>query len=167
MNNSQILIIEGSVYVDSIENFLGKINLNECDIALLNAEYIANKGHAELAAKKAIKSWNQSENIARTLPMEVLIYASANRQINQAQEMGIKGNVENKVVAVIIGDERCIGKFKEITGFKEETVLHMDEKKKERLKKFFDIKEEEIRVTGVEKIPDIIKERVVLFDMFK
>lgn len=167
MNTSQIFIIEGSVYVDEVDDFLRKIDFDECDIALLNADYISDRGHAELAAKKAIGSWSQGKNIARTLPIEIMLYASANRQINQAIEMGVKSNSENKVIAVLIGEEDCITEFKEISGFKEEKVLNLDEEKMESLRGFFDINEKELGVTGVEKIPDIIKERIVLFDIFK
>ncbi|MFP3909815.1 MAG: KEOPS complex subunit Cgi121 [Halobacteriota archaeon] len=167
MNTSQIFIVEGSVHVDNLEDLLEKINIEGCDIALLNSDYIADRAHAELAAKKAIRSWEQGKKIARTLPMEVLLYASANRQINQALEMGVKPNADNKVVAVVIGDEDCVSKFKGAVNFREEAVLHMDDMKRERLTRFFDIKEEEIRITGEERIPNIIKERVVLFDMFK
>lgn len=167
LNTSQIFIIEGSVYVNEVDDFLEKTNLTKCDIALLNADYITDKGHAELAAKKAVKSWAQGKNIARTLPIEIMLYASANRQINQAIEMGVKSHSKNKVVAVLVGDKECVDKFKEISGFKEEKVLSLDQKKVENLKELFDINEEEIRVTGVEKISDIIKERIVLFDVFK
>ncbi len=164
---SQIFIIEGSVHVDNVEDFLEKINFNECDVALLRGNYIADRGHAELAAKKAIESWRQGKNVARTLPIEIMLYASANRQINQALEMGVKQNSENRVVAVLVGEEGCVTKFKEVTGFKEEKVLDLNKEKMESLKRFFDINKEEIEVTGMEKIPDIIKERIVLFDMFK
>lgn len=163
----QIFIIEGSVHVSRVDDFLEKIDFDECDIALLNADYIADRGHAELAAKKAAESWSQGKNVARTLPIEIMLYASANRQINQALEMGVKPDSENKVVAVIVGEEECVNKFKEISSFKEEKVLNLDNEKIEKLKRFFDIKKEEIEATGVEKIPAIIKERIILFDMFK
>ncbi|MFO7965975.1 MAG: KEOPS complex subunit Cgi121 [Archaeoglobaceae archaeon] len=164
---SQIFIIEGSIHVDNVEDFLEKIKLPECGIALLNADYIVDRGHAELAARKAIDSWREGKNVARTLPIEIMLYASANRQINQALEMGVKSNSENKVVAVLVGEEDCISKFKVISGFREEKVLNLDEDKVENLKRFFDINEEELNVTGREKLPDIIKERIVLFDLFK
>lgn len=167
LNTSQIFIIEGSLYVDKVDDLLEKINFDECVIALLNADYIVDRDHAELAAKKAMENWAQGKNVARTLPIEIMLYASANRQINQALEMGVKSNSENKVVAVVIGEEECVSKFKGTSSFKEEKVLSMNKKKVENLKRFFDINKEEIEVTGTEKIPDIIKERIVLFDVFK
>lgn len=167
MNLSQIFITEGRVYVDNLDEFLKKIDMPNCDLSLLNANYIADRDHAELAAKKAIRSWEQGKNVARTLPIEILLYASATRQINQALEMGVKEKSENKVLAVVIGNEQCVNKFKEIVSFKEEKVLHMDDDKRKRLMNFFNISEREIGVAGTERIPDIIRERIVLFDIFK
>ncbi len=164
---SHIFIIEGSVQVGKIEDFLEKLNFTGCDIALLSAEYIADREHAEVASRKAIDSWREGKNVARALPIEIMLYASANRQINQALEMGVKPNSKNRVVAVLVGEEGCISKFKEVTGFKEEEVLDIGEEKAENLKRFFKINEEELAVTGAEKLPDIIKERVVLFDLSK
>lgn len=163
----EIFILEGSVFVKSAKEFFEKININGCDITLLNADLIADRSHAEFAARKAIESWIRGRNIGRTLAMEILLYASANRQINKALEMGVRENEENNVVAVIIGDKNCIEKFKNAVDFKEKKVLKMNDEKIERLKKFFDIGDKEIDVTGVERIPEIIRERIVLFDILK
>jgi len=163
----EIFILEGSVSVESVEDFFKRINITGCDIALLNADYVADRSHAEFAARKAIESWVKGRNVARTLAMEILLYASATRQINRALEMGVRENEENNVVAVIIGDKNCIEKFKNAVDFKEKKVLKMNDEKIERLKKFFDIGDKEIDVTGVERIPEIIRERTVLFDILK
>jgi|Deesub1362A_J573_1020465.scaffolds.fasta_scaffold02040_5 KEOPS complex subunit Cgi121 len=163
----EIFIIEGSVYAGSLKDFFKKINIENCEVAILNADYVAGREHAEFAAKKAIKSWFKGKKVARTLPMEILLYASATRQINRALEMGIKENRNNRVVAVIVGSKSCVEKFKNSTGFREENVLEMTEEKIENLKRFFDIKDEEIEVTGEGKIPEIIRERIVIYDILK
>jgi len=163
----EIFIFEGSIYVESAKDFFNKIDIAGCDIALLNAEYVADRSHAEFAAKKAIESWVRGRNIGRTLAMEILLYASANRQINKALEMGIKENEENNVVVIIIGGKNCVEKFKSAVDFKERKVLKMSDDKIENLKRFFDISDEEINIVGVDRIPEIIRERIVLFDILK
>lgn len=167
--NVSISILEGTVEVGDLGDFFEKLPFGDCSISLLNADFVADKEHAKFAAKKAIKAWRKKENIAKTLAMEVLLYASATRQINKAMKIGIKKNSKSNVVAVIIGKDvgECVRRFKDASGFNEEQVLIASEDKTKRLKRFFDIGKEEVQIVGVSRVPDIIKERIVMFDLFK
>jgi len=169
LDNYNISIMEGTIEVGDVVEFIDKLPSGDCTVSLLNAEFIADKEHAKFAARKAIKAWTEKENIAKTLAMEVLLYAAATRQINKAMKIGLKKNSKNNVVAVIIGKdgEECVRMFRDITGFNEENVLVDSEEKTKKLKRFFDIGKEEVQIVGVSRVPDIIKERIVMFDLFK
>jgi KEOPS complex subunit Cgi121 len=162
---SEIFILEGTIEVKSIDDFLDKVPEN-CAITVINADWVADKNHVEFAAKKAFKAWIDGRNIAKTLPMEVLLYTAATRQIHKAIRIGL-GKGENRVVMVIIGDRLCIEELKRRVGFKEENVLELTEEKIKRLIKFFEIEKEEIEIVGIEKLSLLLRERIVLFDISK
>ena len=154
-------ILQGVIDVKSVEDLLKAIG--DCAV-LIDADYIVDLGVVEFAVEKAVKSWTNRKNIAKTLPMEILLYVSATRQIRDAVKLGVKEG-KNKVVVVVLKDE-CIDKLKEL-GFEECEVLKTDEEKVKRIKEFYSIGDEELNVVGVEKLPLLIRERIALFDVFK
>jgi KEOPS complex subunit Cgi121 len=154
-------ILQGVIDVKSVEDLLKSVG--DCAV-LIDADYIIDLGVVEFAVEKAVKSWKNRKNIAKTLPMEILLYVSATRQIRDAIRLGVKEG-KNKVVVVVLNDE-CIDKLKEL-GFEECEVLKTDEEKVKRVKEFYNIGDEELNVVGVEKLPLLIRERIALFDVFK
>jgi KEOPS complex subunit Cgi121 len=157
-------ILEGVVKVDSLRDFLQKINGLGCTITFLDANYIVDRSHVEFAVEKAIKAWNAGRRVARTLSMEILLYSAARRQISDAVEMGLKEGV-NEVVVVVLEDE-CFEKLKEL-GFEEKQVLRLDNSKINRIKRFFEIGDNELEIVGIEKLPLLVRERIALFDITK
>jgi KEOPS complex subunit Cgi121 len=154
-------ILEGLIEVRSVDEILKAVG--NCSV-LIDANYVIDLDTVEFAVKKALKSWSEGRNVAKTLPMEILLYVSATRQIRDAIRLGVKEGV-NEIVAVIL-DESCVEKLKEL-GFKERKVLKLDDEKVKRVKEFYDIGDEELNVVGVEKLPLLIRERIALFDVFK
>ncbi len=163
---SDIILLEGTVHVDSVADFLKKIDLKGCSVTFLDADYVVDREHAEFAARKALKSWTEGRNVARTLAMEVLLYAAATRQISKATEMGLKEG-KNRVVVVIIGDKSCVEELKKRIDFVEEKVLELTDEKIKRLTEFFEISKDEIEIVGLEKIPLLVRERISLYDISK
>ncbi len=157
-------IIEGTIEVESIRDFLSKLNEIECTVTFLDANYVVDREHVEFATKKAIKAWKEGRRVAKTLAMEILLYCAGRRQISDAIEMGLKEG-RNEVVVVVLEDE-CVERLKEL-GFKEKPVLKLDKAKIDRIKKFFDISDEELEIVGVEKLSLLVREKIALFDVFK
>jgi KEOPS complex subunit Cgi121 len=122
--------------------------------------------HAYFAAKKAIKAWIERRSVARTLPLEVILYAAATRQINKATTIGIKEGT-NDVVIIFLGKEKVDEKKLKIKDFEEKEVLKMNRKKFERIIQFFSINKNELEIVGKEKISLLVRERIVLFDLNK
>ena len=156
-------ILQGVIYVESLKDFLKKLNSLDCTIVFIDANYVISKDQVEFAVKKAIKAWNEGRRVAKTLAMEILLYVAARRQISDAIEVGLKEG-KNEVVAVVLDD--CVDKLKEL-GFEEQPVLRLDKEKIERVKKFYEISDVELEIVGLEKLPLLIRERIALFDMFK
>jgi len=157
-------IVEGIIEVKSLSDFLKRLNKIGCTITFLDANYVVDKDHVEFAAKKAIKAWNEGRRVAKTLAMEILLYCAGRRQISDAIEMGLKEGL-NEVVAVVLEDE-CVDKLREL-GFKEQPVLKLDSTKIDRIKKFFDISDDELEIAGVDKLSLLVREKIALFDVFK
>ncbi len=157
-------IIEGVIEVESLKDFLSKLNELGCTVTFLDAKYVVDRDHVEFATKKAIKAWKEGRRVAKTLAMEILLYCAGRRQISDAVEMGLKEGL-NEVVAVVLEDE-CVDKLKDL-GFKMTPVLKLDEDKIERIKRFFDISDEELRIVGTEKLSLLVREKIALFDVFK
>lgn len=157
-------IVEGVIEVKSLRDFLKKLNDIRCTITFIDADYVIDKEHVEFAVEKAIKAWNEGRRVAKTLTMEILLYCAGRRQISDAIEMGLKEGL-NEVVVVILEDD-CIDKLKDL-GFTEKSVLKLDDAKIERIKRFFDISDEELRIVGVDKLSLLVREKISLFDIFK
>lgn len=156
-------IIQGEIYIDDVDAFIKKIP-NGCVLTFINADYVIDLGVVEFAIKKAIKSWKEGRRIAKTLSMEILLYYSATRQIKDALKLGLKNGL-NRVVAVV---EDCEEWLKD-AGFVEKNVLDKDikDEKIEKIKRIYDISDEEIEIVGKEKLPLLIRERIVLFDLYR
>jgi KEOPS complex subunit Cgi121 len=121
----------------------------------INSRYIVDLSNVEFAAKKALNAWNSGKRISKSLAMEILLYYSATRQIEIARKLA-----GNKMVAAVVLDER---KFSEV-GFKERSFY--PECDIELIKEHYQILEEELRITGIEKLPLLIRERIALFSVF-
>ncbi len=154
-------IVEGVVEVRSVKDFLN--NFRDCVAVFLDANYVVDREHVEFAVKKALKAWKEGRRVAKTLSMEILLYCAGRRQISDAIEMGLKEG-RNEVVVVL--DDECFEKLKSL-GFEEKPVLKLDDAKIEKIKEFFKISEEELRIVGVEKLSLLVRERIALFDVFK
>ncbi|HDD36033.1 MAG: hypothetical protein J7K36_05915 [Archaeoglobaceae archaeon] len=149
----------GELEVKNVRDFFEK--LGECKAVFINSEYVLDLETIKFAVKKALKSWKKGENIAKTLPIEILLYVAARRQINEALEIGIKQGF-NRVVVILL--DNCLELLKSL-GFVEKKFI--PKPNIEKILKFYNISERELEVVGIKKLPMLIRERIVLFDIFK
>jgi len=162
-----IHILEGTVSIDDVEEFLQKLKKiskeTNITIAALDADKLAGEEHVRFAVEKAVRSFESGKNIANDLAKEIMLYASGSRQITKAVKLGIhKG--QNKVVLVAVGEIPTLSGFDEISP---EPVLAYNDSKKEAIMETFGITNEEIEAAGEEKIPELVIERVALLDVIK
>src|SRR3990170_7310919 len=109
-----IKILEGTVFIDNIEEFLQNLKKigkeNNITIAALDADKLAGEEHVRFAVEKAIRSFKSRKNIANDLAKEIMLYASGSRQITKAVKLGIhKG--QNKVALVAVGESPDLSGF--------------------------------------------------------
>ncbi len=121
----------------------------------INPKYVPDLSIVDFAVKKALKNWNSGKRISKSLSMEILLYYSANRQINIAKKLaGIE-----KAVAVVIDEEE----FSKIEFEEKEFKPDFDLKS---IMEHYQISEEELKIVGLEKLPLLIRERIALFSAF-
>ncbi len=75
---------------------------SEVEIQLLNADLMATRKHLYFAVLNALKAFRTGKNISKSLKMEIMLYASAQRQISKATLLiGIKPSTANIAVAIL------------------------------------------------------------------
>jgi KEOPS complex subunit Cgi121 len=162
-----IHILEGTIFIKDIEIFLTKIKEiskgKDTVILALDADKLAGKEHLMFAIEKAMKSFKTGRNIANDLGKEIMLYAAGTRQINRAMIIGVH-NGNNNIVLVAIGDDVDLSLFEEIT---RKHVLQYEGSKNRALVEIFNITDEEIKIVGVERIPELVLERVALVDVLR
>jgi tRNA threonylcarbamoyladenosine modification (KEOPS) complex Cgi121 subunit len=142
-------------------------------VQFFDAEIVATPRHLYFAALNSLQAFKGKTNISKTVAMEAMLYASAQRQILKAiARSGIKPTTQNMAV-LIIGENQqavelelaavsaCANKAPD------DRVLEMNSVKLESLKKNFDISEGEIEVVrkgddGAVAVADLVVERVAL-----
>ncbi|KCZ73667.1 hypothetical protein ANME2D_00740 [Candidatus Methanoperedens nitroreducens] len=166
-----IHILEGTAFIDNLDEFLHKIKKiskeRNITIQALDADKLAGEKHIRFAVEKAINSFKTGRNIANDLDKEIMLYASGTRQINRAIRLGVhKG--ENNIVLVAVGEDHAIPGLDELFNeIKPVHVLQYNESKKKAIMQAFGITKEEIEAVGNEKIPEFVLERVALVDVIK
>jgi len=142
-------------------------------VQFFDADLIATWEHLYFAVLNALLAYRNKRNISKTVAMETMIYASAQRQIRKAITiLGVKESSSN-VAVVIIGDKPEIVQtsFSEIekclAAVADESVLELTEEKTKNLCKAFGITEKELKAVGAESnneqaIVNLVIERMAL-----
>jgi tRNA threonylcarbamoyladenosine modification (KEOPS) complex Cgi121 subunit len=143
------------------------------ELQFFDAELVATQEHLYFAVLNALQAFQNKTNISKSLAVEAMLYASAQRQIRKAiQRCGIKPETTS-IAVVIIGENPaeaktlleaiavCVGTEPD------ETVLEMNEVKLEKIKEAFQVKAEEIKTMMKngnldETVVSLVVERVAL-----
>jgi tRNA threonylcarbamoyladenosine modification (KEOPS) complex Cgi121 subunit len=141
-----------NVKIENAEDFLKATRKEQQGTAVqfFNAELVATWHHLYFAALNALTAFRNKSNISKNVAMEVMLYASAQRQIRKAIALvGVKRDSTN-VAAVIIGkNPDCIkivlsAVSKRIGAEPDETVLALSKDKTQSIRNAFDISEREL-----------------------
>lgn len=172
-----IEIIGAKGKIQNVDYFLKKIQNISSEyniiIQVFDADYIFGKNHLISSLNHAKRAFEQKNNSTNSLSMEILLYASGQRQIQKAiDKIGVKkGNTD---IAIIIENEVSNKTQKTpkefikniMTDFnfiRDDKVLEGDIN---TLKKF-GISTQEIATLKEEKYEDIILEKVAMVDIIK
>jgi tRNA threonylcarbamoyladenosine modification (KEOPS) complex Cgi121 subunit len=163
------------VSFEQAEQFLKKYR-NEpsstVDIQFFNADLIASSQHLKFAALNALEAFKGKMNISKNLAMEIMLYASVQRQIQKAiRNIGLNKNSQN-VAVVIVGKDMVqvqltLAVISSFFGVKpDESVLELTAQKQTAIKEVFQITDSEIEAVTkgdtAQAIIDLIIEREAL-----
>jgi tRNA threonylcarbamoyladenosine modification (KEOPS) complex Cgi121 subunit len=163
-----------NIVFDLAEAFLkaNRKQTQNVDIQLFDADLIATQEHLYFAVLNALQAFRNNTNLSKTPAMETMLYVSAQRQILRAIERcGIKPQTK-KMALTIIGDDpkQIADALEEVTksigSTPDEKVLEMTKSKAAKIRKAFEITDEEIKtvVEGSKEkaIANLVIERVAL-----
>lgn len=167
-------ILAGKATIESVEVFLHDLDAiarsSNATIQAVDATKVADRQHVDDAVRQSLRSFEDGHNIATNLGVEILLHLSACRQIRKALDFGVhKGDMD--VLFVIVGTtnsiDRSTRRLNELIVV-DPRVIDYKETKREPLMRTFNITDEEVRAAGgYHRIPELVRERLALFDAFK
>ncbi len=163
-------IIGAKGNIENVDNFLSKLNKfekeNNVIIQVFNADLIFDEKHLLSAFEHAKRAFDTKNNSTNTFSMEILLYASGERQLKIAiPKMGIKKG-KSRIAAVFYADkiDTLIDDFLKKNNLKKDKkVLKGDIN---TLKKF-GITDSEIKTVSEDKYGDLILEKIAMVDIIK
>ena len=164
-----------NVKVEDAKDFLKSLRVdlvNDYEVQLYNADLVATWQHLYFASLNALMAFRTHRNISKTLAVETVLFASAQRQIKKAIDLiGIKPHSAN-VALILMSESKESAKAGlsavsiRIGANVDESVLDLSETKNRNIQNAFDISEEELESSGPYKLEqrlvDLIIERVAL-----
>ncbi len=165
-----------NVKIRETDSFLKKINKeksNDLEVQVFNADLVATWQHLYFAAVNALTAFSNRDNLSKTLAMETMLYASAQRQIRKATEkLGIKQDTTN-IALLVLGEKpekvkSFLTRISELIEAEEdETVLELTDEKTEKIQETFAISDMEIKTiikkgNGREALTNLVAEEMAL-----
>ena len=167
-------IIGAKGKIQDINSFLKKIitlsNRYDMMIQVINADFVYGKDHLFSAVEHTIRSFKNQMNSLNSLSLEMLLYASGERQIQKAiEKIGIK-NGNRKIAFIFIKENNRKILDDEVEHVLSSLNLERDDKVLEggvdTLKRF-GITEDELSTIPESKYGDLLLEKVALVDIIK
>jgi len=165
-----------NVRIRDIEEFLTIIRKempSNAEIQFFDAKFVATWQHLYFAALNALTAFKNKENISKSVAMETMLYASAQRQILKSMKLlGIKLD-SSEIAVLIIGEKPETVRSalsmvsKHVKSEPDDTVLELSKEKATIIQKIFGISSVELR-TIVKKddleraLADLVIERMAL-----
>lgn len=165
-----------NVEVRDIEEFLMITRKEEplnVETQFFDAKFVATWQHLYFAVLNALTAFKNRENISKSLAMETMLYASAQRQISKAMKLlGIKPD-SSEIAVLIIGEKpetiktALLMVSKHANSNPDDTVLELSKEKAAIIKEIFEISSVEMKAI-VKKgdlkraLTDLVIERMAL-----
>jgi len=132
------------------------------DIQLLDARLVCGRDHLIAAGEHAERAMREGTAVAKSLPVELVVYASGERQINEAiAKMGIRDDTTEFAVVHFGGDLALALEALRLT--RDDAVLSVTPAKL----RSFGLTEAELSTVPPERQTDLVLERVALVDLLK
>jgi tRNA threonylcarbamoyladenosine modification (KEOPS) complex Cgi121 subunit len=165
----------GNAKIEDAAEFLKAVRKEKKTICVqfFNAELVATWQHLYFAALNALMAFRNNRNISKNIAMEVMLYASAQRQIRKAIAFIGVNRCSANIAAVIVSENPASVKTvlqavsKLVGAEPDETVLELFKGKVQSIRRAFDISEKELEAimkknNREEALVDLVVERIAL-----
>jgi KEOPS complex subunit Cgi121 len=148
-----------------------KIQNHRFELQFFDADLIATERHLYFAVLNALEAFKNKTNLSKSLAMETMLYASAQRQIQKAiSKSGIKPESTNLAAVIISQDQSGLKTvLDELTidldKKPDDSVLKMTTQKMKRLKETFQISEKELEAISKDKNSEMVLADLVIEHM--
>jgi KEOPS complex subunit Cgi121 len=133
------------------------------EVALLDADKVCGTDHLESAVMHARRAFERGTNAANTLGMEVILYASGERQISKAKrKMGLHAETE-RVAVVLLGEGDMDRVLEDLGLRRDDSLLDCIPSKIGA----FGLDPRELEAVGVERAQDLVLEKVAFVELLK
>jgi KEOPS complex subunit Cgi121 len=168
---SEVRLLFGKPRIHSREQLISKIKeLNVrhgCIAQVLDADMIVSERHIFFAAEKAMSAFSEGRNIAKDAGMEIMRYASGERQIERARVMGVTDHTERIALVLVCAGNQCSWPDSEqLSGIIEGDGQGCSFNARAVIEAFH-ISSEELEAVGEQRIEDLVIERVALADTYR
>ncbi len=172
MISDDFSIQQVAFFVSSVESFLQILHdiaeQYNVTIVCLNRNAMAGRKHVISALSHAIRSFQEKNNIARTLEVEVLLYAAGTRQTSCTKPFGIQTGSNEAYLCMYPKNEEAVRALTPHMQDKEDEDWDcIPEEKMQILQELFSIPDEELQTVGNDRIQELVCERVALLEVFK
>ena len=141
--------------ISDVDNLLERVQdtVSPYLFQLFDAEMVAGWGHLYHAAVNAVKAHQTGQAVSKSLPVEVLLYASCQDQISRAFEtMGISPETDRVALIVLAKSveaaETACEAVTGLLGIRDDSVLDMSDEKFEQLKDAFQVSSRALESVG-------------------
>ena len=133
----------------------------------LDARMVVSEKHIQFAVEKALSAFSDGRNIANDPGMEIMRYASGERQIERALAMGVSDQTRRiALVLVKVDDQGGWPDDRELC-----QIIKQDKESglfdPGAVKDFFNISSQELQAVGEERMEDLVIERVALVETYR
>jgi KEOPS complex subunit Cgi121 len=133
----------------------------------LDARLVVSERHIQFAAEKALSALSDGRNIANDPGMEIMRYASGERQIERALAMGVSDQTGRIALVMARVDGR--GEWPDDRELCQ--IIEPDGKSSlfdpGAVKDIFNISSQELQAVGEERMEDLVIERVALVETYR
>lgn len=165
-----------NVRIENVDGLLKDVRrkLETVQVQFFDAQLIASPDHLYFAALNALKAFNSGLHRSKSLAIEALLYASAQRQIRNAVDMiGISSGTTEVAVLIVTETRHEASTALEtvsglLSGQRDDDVLELTEEKSIGIKKLFGISDVELeaktarRAFQKDALVDLVVEHVAL-----
>jgi len=164
-------IRQAETNVDNREEFLRTIKSiaqqYSTHIICFNADRMAGRAHVESAIQHALRSFLSAKPISNSFEMEALLFAAGSRQCNAATLFGIHRGKNTMFVCICPVKEEVWGDLAHHMHFVPEKKDVLTPEKVKRLMTLFDITQNELELVGLNRLKDLILERIALLEVIR